>query len=302
MRGSFTPKKQAMSREPSTISFARPLPDGAVRVWAPRLSLCTGEGPTLEIALPPPLGPARSPIDVPNGDFSLFDGDNAFAGWETDAPGIRTFRDEKVFATGRASLRMEFAPGCGRVLALKFIDLPTHSALRLVIRLRTEGLADPRRLTALVYNGRTKFHGGVFGRARRQLAAATSGWTEAGIPLEVGDTPEAMVAIGSWTLEGGTAWLDEVRVERGAGGLPTSLPVGYDGRFVAPRTLSNPDFYLWYIDRLNEVRETFPDARRWVLATERGDGSPLAVDMRLKALALAANVAGAGVAIEAEDA
>ena len=291
-----------MNTQPSTTSFAFPLPDDAVRVWAPRLSLFTGEGPALEIALPPSLGTAHPPVDVPNGDFSLFDGDNAFAGWETDAPGIRTFRDENVFATGRASLRMEFSPGCGRVLALKFIDLPTHSAFRLVIRLRTEGLADPRRLTALVYNGRTKFNGDLFGCARQPLARATMDWTEVGLPLEVGDTPEAMVAIGSWTLEGGTVWLDEVRIERGAGGRPASLPVGYDCRFVAPRTLSNPDFYLWYLDRLAEVRETFPDAHRWVLATERGDGSPLAVDMRLKALALAANVAGAGVAIEAEDA
>ena len=291
--------KQQLDKRPP---FAERLDDGAVRIWAPRRSLCSGEGAALAISLPPPLGTAQKPVEVPNGDFTLFDGDNGFAGWETDGPGVKTFRDEKVFATGRASLRMEFAPGCGRVLALKFIDLPTRSALRLVIRLRTEGLADPRRLTALVYNGRTKFHGGVFGRARRQLAAATSDWTEAGIPLEVGDTAEAMVAIGSWTLEGGTVWLDEVRVERGAGGLPTCLPVGYDGRFVAPRTLSNPDFYLWYIDRLNEVRKAFPNARRWVLATERGDGSPLAVDMRLKAMALAANVAGDGIAIEEEDA
>ena len=256
----------------------------------------------MEIALPPPLGPMRPSVDVPNGDFLLFDGDNAFAGWETDAPGIRTFRDEEVFATGRASLRMEFSPGGGRVLALKFIDLPVKSAFRLVMRLKTRNLADPRRFTALVYNGRTKFNGGVFGRARQPLARATMDWTEVGLPLEVGETPEAMIAIGSWTLEGGTAWLDEVRIEGGAGGRPASLPVGYDGRFVAPRTLSNPDFYLWYLDRLAEVREAFPDARRWVLATEREDGSPLAADMRLKALALAANVAGAGVVIEAEDA
>ena len=51
-----------------------------------------------------------------------------------------------------------------------------------------------------------------------------------------------------------------------------------------------------------EGGEAFPDARRWILATEKGDGSPLAEDMRLKALALAANMAGDGVAIEEEDA
>jgi hypothetical protein len=282
--------------------FAERLDDGAVRIWAPRPSLCSGEGATMTMALPFPIGPAQKPVDVPNGDFSIFEGDNGFAGWETDGPGVRTFRDEEVFATGNASLRMEFSPGCGRILALKFIDLPVKSALRLVMRLRTRDLADPRKFTTLVYNGRTKFNGGVFGRARQPLARATMDWTEVGIPLDVGETPEAMIAIGSWSLEGGTAWLDEVRIERGGGGCPTSMPVGYDSRFVAPRTLSNPDFYLWYRDRLAEVRETFPNAHRWVLATDKGDGSPLAEDMRLKALALAANMAGDGIVIEEEDA
>ena len=197
---------------------------------------------------------------------------------------------------------MEFSPGCGRILALKFIDLPVKSALRLVMRIRTKDLATPRLFTTLVYDGRTKFNGGVFGRARQLLAQATMAWAEVGLPLEVGETPEAMIAIGSWSLEGGTVWIDEVRIERGAGGNPASMPVGYDPRFVSPRTLSNPDFYLWYRDRLAEVRETFPDARRWILATGKGDGSPLSEDMRLKALALAANMAGDGIAIEEEDA
>ena len=282
--------------------FAERIDDGAVRIWAPQTAFCTGEGAATTIALPPPLDSAQKPIAVPNGDFSIFDGDNAFEGWETDGPGVRTFRDEEVFATGNASLRMEFSPGCGRILALKFIDLPAKSALRLVMRLKTRDLADPRKFTTLVYNGRTKFNGGVFGRARQPLARATMDWTEVGIPLEVGETPEAMIAIGSWSLEGGTAWLDEVHIERGGGGCPSSMPVGYDSRFVTPRTLSNPDFYLWYRDRLAEVREVFPDARRWILATGKGDGSPLAEDMRLKALALAANMAGDGVAIEEEDA
>ncbi len=290
-----------MNAKPS-VSFAEPLSDGAVRVWAPRLSLCTGAGAAMEIALPPPLGPAQKPVEVPNGDFSLFDGDNAFSGWEVDGPGVHSFRDEKVFATGRASLRMEFAPGCGRVLALKFIDLPVRSALRLVMRLKTRDLADPRKLATLVYDGRTKFNGGVFGRARQLLARATMDWAEVGVPLEVGETPEAMIAIGSWSLAGGTVWLDEVRIEHGAGGSPSRLPVGYDSRFVAPRTLSNPDFYLWYRDRLDEVRQAFPDARKWILATEKGDGSPLAEDMRLKALALAANSAADSVIVEGEDA
>jgi hypothetical protein len=291
--------KQQLDKRPT---FAERLDDGAVRLWAPQTAFCTGEGAAMEIALPPPSGPTQKPIEVPNGDFSLFDGDNAFTGWETDGPGVRTFRDEEVFATGHASLRMEFSPGCGRILALKFIDLPVKSALRLVMRLKTRDLADPRKFTTLVYDGRTKFNGGVFGRARQPIARATMDWTEVGLPLEVGETPEAMIAIGSSSLEGGTVWLDEVRIERGAGGNPASMPVGYDPRFVALRTLSNPDFYLWYRERLAEVREAFPDARRWVLATEKGDDSPLSEDMRLKALALAANMAGDGIVIEEEDA
>ena len=292
-------RQQQLDKRPP---FAERLDDGAVRIWAPRPSLCSEKGSAMEIALSAPLGCAQESVPVPNGDFSLFEGDYGFADWEIDGLGVRTFRDEEVFATGHASLRMEFSPGCGRILALKFINLPVKSALRLVMRLKTRDLADPRKFTTLVYDGRTKFNGGVFGRARQLLAQATMDWTEVGLPLEVGETPEAMIAIGSWSLEGGTVWLDEVRIERGAGGCPSVMPVGYDPRFVAPRTLSNPDFYLWYRDRLAEVREAFPDARRWVLATEKGDGSPLSKDMRLKALALAANMAGDGIAIEEEDA
>lgn len=282
--------------------FAELVDGGAVRVWAPRLADCEGEGGAMTIRLPEGIGDPQPPVVVPNGDFSEFEGENGFRGWETDAPGVKTFRDEKVKFSGRASLRMEFSKGCGRILAIKFMDLPANCSLRLVMRLKAKGLGTPRKLASLVYHGDTKFGGSVYGRLRRQIAQSDMDWTEASYTLDVKDKTTAMITVGSWAIESGTLWLDEVRLERGAGGSPKSLAVGYDARLVQPRAISNPDFYLWYLDRLAEVREKFPGARVWKLATAKGDGSPLASDMRWKAKALVEGfLAGSGVAAELED-
>ena len=283
------------------MKFVEKIDGEAVRVWAPRPADCEGSGGEMSLSLPDGLGGVLQPVDVPNGDLSEFDGENSFKGWETDAPGVKTFRDTDIKKSGVASLRMEFRPGCGRVGAIKFVKLPVNSKLRLVLCVKTKGINEPRRLTTLVYNGRTKFHGGVFGRARQQLFKEEMDWTEVSIPLEVKDEPEAMIFFGTWTLEAGMAWLDGIRIERGAGGAPKRLSVGYDPRFAVPRTLSNPDFYPWYIERLAEVKAEFPDAKRWVLATAKDDGTPLAGDMRWKARVLAERAANGAVRVELED-
>ena len=290
-------------RKPLRMKFAEKTDDSVVRVWAPRLSDCVGAGGAMTIQLPDMIGEPLPAVVVPNGDFSQFEGENGFVGWQADAPGTKTFRDEDVKFSGKASLRMEFSKGCGRILALKFIDLPANCSLRLVMRLKSKGLFPSRKFTSLTYHGDTRFSGPVYGRLRRQIAGADMDWTESAYTLDVKDKTSAMIAIGSWAIETGMVWLDEVRIERGAGGTPKVLPVGYDARFVEPRAISNPDFYLWYLDRLSDVVKNFPEAKVWRLATAKPDGSPLSEDMRWKAKMLAENfLSGRAVKVELEDA
>ncbi len=149
------------------------------------------------------------PVEIPNGGFEEFSGNQVRGCRFHDLPGKVSFVDTRVAKEGKASLRFEqfgrFPHGHGRVM----FEVPVrpHRCYRVTGSVKTEGLLPAGCFRVQVLAG------------KRALAPvtirveSTSDWRPFNVGFNSLDQEKVLVFAGVWGGKEGRFWLDGLRIE-----------------------------------------------------------------------------------------
>lgn len=203
--------------------------------------------------------PYKDGAALPNGSLDAFDfAKSTFEGWNADHPGLESFVDTNVFHSGRASVRFEPAPEkdkYGHARFFRHVDLTPGRRYRFSAWVRGVDVHQTFHPVILqVYVDGADVGGAPMFAKGRAFKEGDHDWHMLVVDFSSGAAKGAMLYAGSWTLKGGTFWIDDLSlVEIGVTELAR--------RETAPRSLRNA-----------ETGRIYEEGRDWTLSrTKAGE-------------------------------
>ena len=150
------------------------------------------------------------PVEVANGGFEEYDGNNLKEYRFHDRPGDVSFVDEEVFKNGKASLRFEnfgrYEHGHARVM--QEVKVQPHRCYRLSCWVKTERL-EPEgsfRIQVLTSDGRNL-------APWQPRVSSTANWQKVVMGFNSLDYDKVRVYVGAWGGRSGKFWVDDFEIE-----------------------------------------------------------------------------------------
>lgn len=209
--------------------------------------------------------PYKGSVSLDNGSLEDFDlAKNTFRGWRGDHPGLESFADTNVCHSGRASVRFEPAPEkdqYGHARFFRHVDLTPGRRYRYTAWVRG---VDVHRtyhpVISQVYLDGSSQNGSPAFAVGRAFREGDHDWHKLSVEFSSGEAKGAMLYTGSWSLKGGTFWIDDLALEEiGVTELAR--------RATAPRTL-----------RSAATGRIYEEGRDWTLAKTKG-GEEIRMDI-----------------------
>jgi hypothetical protein len=149
------------------------------------------------------------PVEIRNGDFERWK-DNRFADFNFhDQPGKISFVDQKVFKSGRASIRFESFendPVNGHARILQMVPVHPHRAYVVSLWVKTQDLAGGKFSVQVYSRERSLTH------SEPRLPSATD-WRQVSMAFNSLDTSMVRIYAGVWGAKSGRFWIDDMRIE-----------------------------------------------------------------------------------------
>ena len=150
------------------------------------------------------------PVEVANGGFEEYDGNNLKEYRFHDRPGDVSFVDEEVFKNGKASLRFEnfgrYEHGHARVM--QEVKVQPHRCYRLSCWVKTERL-EPEgsfRIQVLTSEGRNL-------APWQPRISSTNDWQKVVMGFNSLDYDKVRIYVGAWGGRSGKFWVDDLEIE-----------------------------------------------------------------------------------------
>jgi hypothetical protein len=137
-------------------------------------------------------------------------------GWFTDRPEDVSFHDDKIKASGSASVRFEPKKDStvhkhGHARISYGVKLRKNAVYKFSLKLKTEDLKENGKFMMQVY---LKDHtGSIASSSPLKRKPPTQDWTEYSIFFQTGDKDYARVYAGTWGANGGKFWIDDLKLE-----------------------------------------------------------------------------------------
>jgi len=152
-------------------------------------------------------------LEAANPSFEKYKGHRP-TGWRySDQPGKITFIDTKVFARGKASLRMQdierHNPKHGNARVMQVLKVKPFRYYHVSAMVKTEGFTAAGQVRILLLaGGRTLSHNAL-------KIAPTQDFKRVGVAFNSLDNTEINLYLGVWQGKRGKIWWDDVRIEPG---------------------------------------------------------------------------------------
>ena len=202
---------------------------------------------------------ATNPVQIVNGGFEKFTG-NELSGFDFhDQPGEVSFVDAQVKHSGQASLRLEnFTSnpyGHGRVM--QSVPVQPHRCYRVTIWVKTEGLQPAGAFRLLVLAGDREL------APREFNLPATADWRKLSMLINSLHYDKLLLYAGLWGGKAGKVWLDDWSVEEVG-------PINVLRRPGTPVTVRSEDGTITYLEGKDYAPLQDPQLTPW-----RDDGEAL---------------------------